>query len=369
MGIVFCTALAFSMALGAFALSPLPPDSYYYPIYDLGQRAVIFYENSKETLVLSTTFAGDADDFAWIIPTPARPEIDKVSGALFAELETKTSVAFKQRSDIYPVPLMFDAMRTESFSGPSVTVEETKEVGYYDATVVSANDSSEFIRWLSERGYSFPSTDSHLLNDYIRDRWHFTVVRIKPDYAGESVSASLRRGHSTPLKLTFDSNEIIYPIKLSQVKIKRTQEASSPTTSVLPPPPYRYDYNYRYQERFPVVIYTIANHRKQLSGFQTEYGGWMTKAEVEKLTDAASGGAWVKPASDDYFLTKLSSTIDRTAIDSDLRITDSPNNKTVNAPNPDAVYWFWVMILISVSITAGAVYLLIHVLRQPRSRA
>jgi len=587
LGIFVSATLLFSIALGTLALSPE------FPVYDVGQRAVVFYEDGVETLVMSSTFAGSADDFAWLIPTPNKPEVDKVSTGLFSELSTRTSRAFKQTGDIYPVPFMVSGLATESFSGPSITVEETKEVGYYEATVVSATDSQELIRWLAERGYTYPSTQGHLLNDYIKDKWHFTVVRIKPDFADSSVSASLRRGHSTPLKLTFNSGEIIYPIKLSQVKIERNASETgvpdfvagrfgkaaelepeyylkgalrdidisngslslwvkadagffsgvspdlfriqptgqSLTTSdsnaekrlrmaitngifgmtinyggldigrwdfrnipwkygawnhvaiswrsnTLPVlyvnntfqssggwitpmraeyltipladvfigshiygdkskknifgvdellfndsllsvttiaslfsnaprhsasthllahfndnlsyenaeneqagtfqllssgvskiQPYYDDYNYRYGERFPIVIYTIADHRKKLSGFQTEYAGWITKDDLEKLAEPSGGKTWINPKEKKYFLTKLTSNMERSVIDSDLRITDSPNNKTVNAPNPNAVYWFWIIVALSIAISGGAVFLLIRILRHPRSGA
>lgn len=367
LGIFVSATLIFSFALGALALSPE------FPVYDVGQRAVVFYEDGVETLVMSSTFAGSADDFAWLIPTPSKPEVDKVSVGLFSELSTRTSRAFKQTGDIYPVPFMVRGLATESFSGPSITVEETKEVGYYEATVVSATDSQELIRWLAERGYTYPSTQGHLLNDYIKDKWHFTVVRIKPEFADEYIAASLRSGHSTPLKLTFSSDDMIYPFKLSRIKIAHDGNDPKPdyTKQVQEKPTRAYydDYYYRYKERFPVVIYTIADHRKKLSGFQTEYAGWITKDDVEKLTEPTGGKAWISPKEKKYFLTKLTSNMERSAIDSDLRITDSPNNKTVNAPNPNAIYWFWVIVALSIAISGGAVFLLIRILRHPRSGA
>ncbi|MBI4709254.1 MAG: hypothetical protein HY764_03570, partial [Candidatus Portnoybacteria bacterium] len=45
----------------------MPPDVY---MYETDQRAVIFYENNVETLILSTTFRGSAKDFGWVVPVP-----------------------------------------------------------------------------------------------------------------------------------------------------------------------------------------------------------------------------------------------------------------------------------------------------------
>lgn len=58
-----------------------------YLIQESGQRAVIFYENGKETLILSITFKRNAKDFGWVIPVPQKPEATKSSDEIFTSLE------------------------------------------------------------------------------------------------------------------------------------------------------------------------------------------------------------------------------------------------------------------------------------------
>ena len=97
------------------------------PIYSIGERGAIFYENNKETLVLSTSFSGSAEEFAWIIPTPAKPEIGKVSNELFTSLDERTNQRVAHPQDIYAVPLASPSIGESPNSGPRVTVEDTKE--------------------------------------------------------------------------------------------------------------------------------------------------------------------------------------------------------------------------------------------------
>jgi len=57
------------------------------------QKALIYYHDQTENMVVSTSFQGNSKDFAWVIPTPSKPEIFKSSAGLFTTLEkiTKTT--------------------------------------------------------------------------------------------------------------------------------------------------------------------------------------------------------------------------------------------------------------------------------------
>ena len=50
------------------------------------QKAVLMLDRGVETLIVSPGFAGDAADFAWVIPVPKRPKVEIVKGALFHEM-------------------------------------------------------------------------------------------------------------------------------------------------------------------------------------------------------------------------------------------------------------------------------------------
>jgi len=128
-----------------------------------------------------------------------------------------------------------------------------------------------------------------------------------------------------------------------------------------------YDYGYRYQDSVSAVLYIIADHRKKIAGFNTEYAGWIKKKEVEELTASVSDQPWVSPKEKKYFLTKLTRQMDRSLIDSDLIITNADTNKLVNAPNPQAALYFWIVMAVSIVLTAGFTALIIRQIRQSRS--
>lgn len=190
----------------------------YYQIQESGQKAAIFYEKGKETLILSITFKGDAKDFGWVIPVPQKPEITKGSDEIFTSLQE-----IVQKYQRYgPMTIEMAPMMGLGEMVEPVTVIETKKIDYYEIAVLSATDSQALAKWLSENGYQYPEESAYILNDYINNQWYFVAVKISPEAEkAEEVVKGLKEGHVTPLKLEFDSEAIIYPLRISAVATGR----------------------------------------------------------------------------------------------------------------------------------------------------
>jgi len=178
---------------------------YPYRFYDLGQHGIIYYENRKETLVLSMIFEGDENDFSWLIPTPTKPHIEKVSIQLFTSLEDLTRVESA-------TPESLDEEVTSS-------LETTRQIDIYEIVTIRLESTEKFIEWLGTNGYAFPAESTSLLDQYIQNHFYITLVKIKPNFKSESAFQKLQRGHTIPLKFVFNSDELIYPIKLSGFKL------------------------------------------------------------------------------------------------------------------------------------------------------
>lgn len=190
-----------------------PPSKYY--IEEKGQEAVIFYENGKETLILTVSFMGDAEDFGWVIPVPQKPEISRGSEEIFTSLQEITQ-QYGGRGYLERI------MTMGSFEGGGspVTVIETKNIDYYEVSVLSATDSLALANWLSDNGYQYPEESAYIFNDYINNQWYFVAAKISSEAAGsEEVVMGLREGHVTPLKLEFNSEAIIYPLRISSIQV------------------------------------------------------------------------------------------------------------------------------------------------------
>jgi len=188
----------------------IPPKEYW--IQETGQTGVIMYEDGIETLVLSTSFEGDADDFAWVIPTPNKPEVSKGSQELFTNLEGLTGYNYDNSRAYLTTGAAQDAVKE------GVTIIEQKQIDYYDVTVLSSTDKDSLVNWLNENEYNFPSSASYILNSYIENNWYFVAMRINPEsLEWTDVSEDLREGQATPIVLTFETKNIVYPLKISSI--------------------------------------------------------------------------------------------------------------------------------------------------------
>ena len=47
-------------------------------LYEPSQKAVIYHKNGREKLILQVKYEGPAEDFAWIVPLPAQPQVEAI---------------------------------------------------------------------------------------------------------------------------------------------------------------------------------------------------------------------------------------------------------------------------------------------------
>jgi hypothetical protein len=302
-----------------------PPDRY---VAETDQKAVLFYDKGVETLILSITFTGNAKDFAWVVPTPSRPEVDKASSELFLSLEELTRPPVNRQWDGYNLGA---APTTEK---SSVEVLETKEVGIYEIKVLAASKANDLAKWLSENGYQFPEKGGYVLEDYIKNKWYYTAVKIRPEVVWKDVTEKLRTGQAAPLKLTFKSDKIVYPLKITSLtslwqmpepKIRRMTYPEQ-EIAIAPGMPYPYPY----QDRVGILLYVFDNCEKSLPGFNTQYAEIIEAEEIKDLAYDDEGEPWMKTKKD-FVLTKLYRNMKFTEMNDDLILRNAKNGVKVSS--------------------------------------
>lgn len=225
--VVLLTLFAFLLPGKALAFYVYPTSSYP-QIQQTGQKAVIWHENGKETIVVSTTFTNAPKDFGWLIPVPSKPTVGQASGELFTSLEDLTRPkGYVDRGVLEPAfqaPGLYDknlSLPTE----PSII--ETKQVGIFDITVLAATDPKGLSDWLTKNNFSYPNDRSYIIKSYTEQGWYFVAVKVNAEAQDYAQSFSQVSGHTQPLQVTFDSQNIIYPIKLSGPGIPNTKNTGS----------------------------------------------------------------------------------------------------------------------------------------------
>jgi hypothetical protein len=184
-------------------------------LYEPSQKAIILWDDGYENLILQVKYKGEASDFAWIVPVPSEPDVRAVDGDIFAEISEYTQQRGWWNAAFY--------FRKHGIREEKVEVLERKKVSVYDVAVLNAKDASVLISWLNENGFSFPQKGRRILEEYIEKKWTFAALRIHPDEEKLWVEKSLNEGTLVPLKFTFLSKEIVYPLKLSSLNKGETE--------------------------------------------------------------------------------------------------------------------------------------------------
>ena len=280
------------------------PDSMYRDLYEVSQKAVILYGNSTgnvtgnytgnytEHLILSVSFEGDAEDFAWVIPVPNLPEIAVTDAYLFDELSDFTAAE---------VPHVVGCFGGGDGAGPTpgdgVDIIEEQVVGPYATAILSATNATALADWLNANGYIFPEDGEEIVGEYIEKEWYFVATKINA--VEEDTSSALAEGAIEPIVLSFASNQTVYPLRISSLS----------TTTATPP---------------EVLLYVLADHVMVPEQYPLYigYGNWEDNAftlefgETVYVEDLSDYGYEILPElvstylpGDEFYLTKLRGTI------------------------------------------------------------
>jgi len=171
-------------------------------IHEPEQKAAIIFRDGVEDLIISPRFSGKASRFAWIIPTPSRPTVGKVGGALFHEL-----AALVYRPGPQPAGGTEKAMARPA----GVIVLERKQVGAYDVAVLQAGDSGALVRWLRDNGFAMVPAAEKPIRAHVAEKWTFVAARVSVPEAARGLS----EGTLAPIRLTFRTERPVYPLRVS----------------------------------------------------------------------------------------------------------------------------------------------------------
>jgi hypothetical protein len=264
-------------------------------------------------MIVTSGFIGNAKDFVWIIPTPAKPEITKASEKVFENAAKLAQPVYGNRG-IGGIELMAAG---GAKAGIGVEVIESKKVDYYDVTVLSATSSDDLVRWFNANDYSYSQEFEYVLRYYVKKGWYFTAIKVSPETQGaREVTMDLQEGHPTPVKMVFSSKDIVFPLKISSVDFKPESEEGI---------------YYRYGSYVPIQLYVIADGKYQADMFNIQYGNWVKKSEIEGLGDDENGEPFIRPEGRKYYLTSLYSSYSKSLMDEDIVLKSAPDNKKVNA--------------------------------------
>ena len=222
------------------------------------EQALIHYADGIETLVIETGFIGEGEEFAWIVPLPAVPEVRESTSGLFPTLQVIFSLRvihtvgyrFLLSAVVFGLVCswvlryykilaliggglcvlvllrMFvigDEDRSEHPGTPkeggAVVVHDRRVIGAHEIVTLSSADAGELLRWLESRGFAVPPGVGPVAADYVEEGWTFVAARLRSGGEAATSTTPVRTEPTAPrpLVFTFPCERPVYPLRLTRV--------------------------------------------------------------------------------------------------------------------------------------------------------
>lgn len=219
---IFCAAVLVVLAPAIARPDGIvrPPRDYEGSLEEKAQEAIIIFHGggqagqATEDLILKINVEGNAKHFAWIVPFPNEPTIDKEDAALFKELFNYVEARnYSTRKSDKSLDGAAGAAPEARANAEPVEVISRQTVGDYDIAVVRENEEGGLNPWLQDNGYQTLEDAEGTLTFYREKNYVFACIKVSSE-----ALTSQRSVDSHPLRFSFTTggrDGIYFPMKLT----------------------------------------------------------------------------------------------------------------------------------------------------------
>ncbi|MFB7105035.1 DUF2330 domain-containing protein [Streptomyces hydrogenans] len=183
------------------------------------EESAVHWDGRNETVVMRFRVHGDARQAAWVMPVPHRADVTLGDPELFDAIEELAAPERRDRSyfwpreDDWPFDTGYgDGAAAGAAPGGAVGVVGRERLGPFDVARLTATDPEALGTWLRTNGFELPDRLTPELRPYVERKWEYIAIRLAPEKRDERL-----HGELTPLRVTFASPELVYPMRLSRL--------------------------------------------------------------------------------------------------------------------------------------------------------
>jgi hypothetical protein len=170
--------------------------------------ALADWDGRRETILMQLAMQSGSGTAALIVPTPTPATVAAGSSSTFTELRRLTAPAVVTDHRWFGSGAWSDGASAGSAANPGgPTVLGQVQLGPLEATTLSGGGLDGIRKWLSDNGYEMHPEVTATLEPYLREGWSFVAMRL--------TSAEPLNGTLDPVRLTFDSDRFVYPMRMS----------------------------------------------------------------------------------------------------------------------------------------------------------
>jgi len=199
-----------------------PPRNYTGSLEEKSQEAIIIFRGSdtpgeaKQDLILKIEVAGEAKNFAWIVPFPNEPSVAKEDPALFPELFKYVEHRQRSRSGSKGELSKGTDAKNAAEDEEKVEVLSRKTIGDFDIAIVKEHEEGGLNPWLKAEGFQTLDDAEDVLKFYREKDYVYACMKVSSEaLAAEKVI------ETHPLRFTFKTggrDGIYFPMKLTSLQ-------------------------------------------------------------------------------------------------------------------------------------------------------
>lgn len=182
------------------------------PVRVDGEASIVQWDGSTEQIVMRLTVDSQVPNAAWIFPTPSVAKVSLGDQQWFTQIDALTKPAVQVKRDWWPPwNLGIGGAETGAPAGGPVRVLGEQRLGSLVVATLDAADAGALSAWLSTNGYNLRPELAQSLDVYVKARWKYVAVKLAPQ------TDKTLHGHLDPLRLSFASTRLVYPMSLSRL--------------------------------------------------------------------------------------------------------------------------------------------------------
>jgi hypothetical protein len=170
------------------------------------EHAILSWDGEQERIELLLDMLTDADDVGLIFPTPGPAKVTAGDRQTFQDIETAIQPREVIVDDWWDINIGVGAGAPDGGGAPVVL--DQVQLGPVEATTLEASDTTGLTEWLDANDYAIRDEVAALLDEYVQKGWYFVALKLTSDVPLE--------GGLDPIRFTFDSGELVYPMALSK---------------------------------------------------------------------------------------------------------------------------------------------------------
>ena len=225
-------------------VQPAPEGQTAPDLYADATQVALARDGTRTVLTMQNNYKGPVKDFALVIPVPEvleQQDVSVIDPTIFGRMDALTAPRLFEVEEQDPcpelggpgggggfgVPVSFEDSTAGGRGGgggsetpPEVVVEAQFDVDAYEVVILSAEDSTGLLTWLTGNGYDVPEETADVLQGYITQGMYFFVAKVDP----AKVAFADGEAVLPPLRFEYDSEEFTLPVRLGTVNSPGSQD-------------------------------------------------------------------------------------------------------------------------------------------------